>query len=83
MSERVPETGFTTSPETQFEAVIERVMLASRWTLIVFYFGLAFALVLYGVAFMYKCIKLALSIFTLTDNQVILAMLGEGTRRRR
>jgi uncharacterized protein (TIGR00645 family) len=76
MSERVPETGFTTSPETQFEAVIERVMLASRWTLIVFYFGLAFALVLYGVAFMYKCIKLALSIFTLTDNQVILAMLG-------
>ena len=51
-------------------------MLASRWALIVFYFGLAFALVLYGVAFIYKCIKLTMSIFTLTDNQVILAMLG-------
>ncbi len=76
MSERIPETAARTSPETQFEAMIERAMLASRWALIVFYFGLAFALVLYGVAFIYKCIKLTMSIFTLTDNQVILAMLG-------
>ena len=76
MSERIPGTGPRTSPETRFENMIERAILASRWALIVFYFGLAFALVLYGVAFIYKCIKLAMSIFTLTDNQVILAMLG-------
>ena len=76
MSERIPGTGPRTSPETQIEAMTERAILASRWALIVFYFGLAFALVLYGVAFIYKCIKLAMSIFTLTDNQVILAMLG-------
>ena len=76
MSERIPETSFKTSPETQIEVMIERAILASRWALVVFYFGLAFALVLYGVAFIYKCIKLAMDIFTLTDNQVILAMLG-------
>jgi uncharacterized protein (TIGR00645 family) len=76
MSERIPETAARTSRETQIEAMIERAILASRWALIVFYFGLAFALVLYGVAFIYKCIKLTMSIFTLTDNQVILAMLG-------
>ena len=76
MTERIPEAAARTSRETQLEIAIERTMLASRWALIVFYFGLAFALVLYGVAFIYKCIKLAMSIFTLTDNQVILAMLG-------
>jgi uncharacterized protein (TIGR00645 family) len=76
MSEKIPETSLKASPEQRMEIMIERAILASRWTLIVFYFGLAFALVLYGTAFMYKCIKLAVNIFTLTDNQVILAMLG-------
>ncbi len=56
--------------------MIERAMLASRWALIVFYFGLAFALVMYGASFAYKCIKLAMNIFVLSDNEVILAMLG-------
>jgi uncharacterized protein (TIGR00645 family) len=61
---------------TVTEAAIERSILASRWILIVFYAGLAFALALYAVSFVYKCIKLSLKIFTLDDNQVILAMLG-------
>ncbi len=58
------------------EAAIERAILAARWILIVFYFGLAVALALYAVAFVYKCIKVAGRLFSLTDNEVILAMLG-------
>lgn len=58
------------------EALIERAILGARWILIIFYFGLAFALALYGVSFIYKCVKLTVSLFTLTDNEVILAMLG-------
>lgn len=58
------------------EAVIEKTILAARWILIVFYFGLAFALAVYAASFVYKCFKLASSVFTLSDNEVILAMLG-------
>lgn len=58
------------------EPLIERAILGARWILIIFYFGLAFALALYGVSFIYKCVKLSVSLFTLTDNEVILAMLG-------
>lgn len=76
MSEKIPGTSLKALPEQRMEIMIERAILASRWTLIVFYFGLAFALVLYGAAFMYKCIKLAMTIFALSDNEVILAMLG-------
>lgn len=64
------------SPEAQFETMIERILLGSRWILIVFYFGLAFALFVYACAFIYKCIKLAMGVFVLTENEVILAMLG-------
>ena len=76
MSDQIPEAAREISREEQFEAFIERAILASRWALIVFYFGLAFALVIYAISFIYKCIKLAMSIFTLSDNEVILAMLG-------
>jgi uncharacterized protein (TIGR00645 family) len=77
MSDKISETALSTpSTEQQMETMIERAMLASRWTLIVFYFGLAFALVIYAASFAYKCIKLAIGIFTLSDNEVILAMLG-------
>jgi uncharacterized protein (TIGR00645 family) len=58
------------------EALLERAILAARWILIVFYFGLAFALALYAGSFIYKCFKLSINIFTLTDNEVILAMLA-------
>jgi uncharacterized protein (TIGR00645 family) len=61
---------------SQTEALIERAILGARWLLIVFYFGLAFALALYAGSFVYKCIKLSLRIFTLSDNEVILAMLS-------
>ncbi|MDX2287948.1 MAG: TIGR00645 family protein [Hyphomicrobiaceae bacterium] len=58
------------------EALIERVLLASRWLLVVFYMGLATALALYAISFINKCFKIATKIFTYTDNEVILAMLG-------
>jgi uncharacterized protein (TIGR00645 family) len=61
---------------SQTEFLIERAILAARWLLIVFYFGLAFSLGLYALSFVYKCAKLAMKIFTLTDNEVILAMLS-------
>jgi len=76
MSEKTSETALAPPSSTQMEATIERTILASRWVLIVFYFGLAFALVMYAMSFVYKCVKLVMNIFTLTDNEVILAMLG-------
>jgi uncharacterized protein (TIGR00645 family) len=61
---------------SETEALIERAMMAARWLLVVFYFGLAFSLALYAGSFIYKCIKLSTNIFALTDNEVILAMLS-------
>jgi uncharacterized protein (TIGR00645 family) len=71
-----PRTETRLSSLKHAEQLVERVMLASRWLLIVFYFGLAFALALYAGAFVYKCAKLTMRILTLTDNEVILAMLS-------
>lgn len=62
--------------DSEAEALIERAILACRWVLIVFYFGLAFALVVYAASFLYKCIKLVGNVFVLSDNEVILAMLS-------
>jgi uncharacterized protein (TIGR00645 family) len=58
------------------EAMLERAILACRWILVVFYFGLAFALLVYAGVFAYKCVKLVKSVFILSDNEVILAMLS-------
>jgi uncharacterized protein (TIGR00645 family) len=76
MSQDTPKPSLRGMPEGNIEAAIERTILASRWALLVFYAGLAFALALYGISFVFKCAKLAMSIFTLSDNEVILAMLG-------
>jgi uncharacterized protein (TIGR00645 family) len=58
------------------EVCMERAILACRWILVVFYFGLAFALLIYAGAFAYKCVKLVGNVFVLSDNEVILAMLS-------
>jgi len=60
----------------QVELAIERLLLASRWILLVFYFGLAAGLVVYAIAFVKKFVKVAGSVFELGDNDMILAMLG-------
>lgn len=76
MSDDTPKRSLKFLPEHTIEAAIERAMLASRWTLLVFYVGLAFALALYSISFVFKCAKLAMTIFAQSDNDVILAMLG-------
>jgi uncharacterized protein (TIGR00645 family) len=58
------------------ELMVERLILASRWLLVVFLLGLACALAVYAVSFMYKFGKVATSVFTLTDSEMILAMLA-------
>ncbi|MBC7778757.1 MAG: TIGR00645 family protein [Proteobacteria bacterium] len=58
------------------ELMVERIILASRWILVVFLLGLAGALAVYAVSFLYKFGKLAGSVFVLSDSEMILAMLG-------
>jgi uncharacterized protein (TIGR00645 family) len=58
------------------ELLVERVILAARWVLVVFYLGLAAALVVYAVSFISKFLKVAGSVFTLDEADMILAMLG-------
>ncbi len=58
------------------ELMIERALLASRWLLVVFYAGLALSLALYAGAFLLKLVKLAGAVTTLSEDQMILAMLG-------
>ena len=58
------------------ELLVERIILSSRWILVVFYLGLAAALALYGVSFVYKFYKVAINVFNLEEDEMILAMLG-------
>lgn len=58
------------------ELIVERIILSSRWLLVVFYLGLVAALALYGVSFIYKFLKVAGLVFVYDDAQMILAMLG-------
>src|SRR5262249_44534841 len=54
----------------------ERLLLARRWVLVVFYIGLAAALCLYTLSFFGKFAKIALSVFRLEEADMILAMLN-------
>lgn len=58
------------------EILVERIILSSRWLLVVFYLGLVAALAVYAVAFGYKFLKVAGNVFTLGEAEMILAMLG-------
>lgn len=58
------------------EIVIERIILSSRWLLVVFYIGLAFALAIYAVSFLGKMYKVAVNVFEYDESGMILAMLG-------
>jgi uncharacterized protein (TIGR00645 family) len=58
------------------ELLIERIILASRWVLVVFYLGLGAALAVYAVSFLAKFTKVAGSVFELDDAEMILAMLA-------
>ena len=58
------------------ELLVERIILSSRWILVVFYLGLVAALAVYAVSFLYKFVKVAKNVFVYDDAQMILAMLG-------
>lgn len=58
------------------ELLIERLILSARWILVVFYIGLAFALAIYALSFLYKLGKVTFDVFTLDEADMILAMLG-------
>ena len=58
------------------ELAVERIILASRWILVVFYIGLGAALGIYAVSFVFKLLKVAGDALTLDPAAMILAMLG-------
>jgi uncharacterized protein (TIGR00645 family) len=64
-----------TTPVKALELFIEKLLLASRWFLVVFYLGLAAALAVYAVSFLGKLWKIAINVFTYDDAEMILAML--------
>ena len=58
------------------EQIIERIILAARRILVVFYIGLGLGLTVYAAAFVLKLGKLSLTVFTATNEEMILAMLS-------
>lgn len=58
------------------ETVVERIILGSRWILVVFLLGLAVALAVYAVSFGLKLWKVMVSALVYDEADMILAMLG-------
>ena len=58
------------------ERLIESIILASRWLLVVFYLGLALALAIYAFSFGKKLIEFIDKVMVLQDTDTILLMLG-------
>ncbi len=49
------------------ELLVERIILSSRWLLVVFYLGLVAALAVYAFSFVLKFLKVAKNVFTYDD----------------
>lgn len=58
------------------ETVVERIILGSRWILVVFLIGLSVALAVYGLSFGVKLWKVIGNVFIYEESEMILAMLG-------
>jgi uncharacterized protein (TIGR00645 family) len=58
------------------ERLIESIILASRWLLVVFYLGLAAALAIYALSFGKKLFEFISVVMVLEDTETILKMLG-------
>ena len=58
------------------ELLVERIILSSRWLLVVFYLGLVAALAVYALSFGFKFLKVAKNVFVYSESEMILAMLG-------
>ncbi len=60
----------------KLEHLVESVILASRWLLVVFYLGLAIALGLYAVSFLRKLYDFTSKVMVVEDTDAILKMLA-------
>jgi uncharacterized protein (TIGR00645 family) len=60
----------------QLELMIERIILASRWLLVVFYLGLAMALLLYCISFCRKLWEYFSKVMVLEETDAILKILS-------
>src|ERR1700754_2531779 len=60
----------------RLELMIETVILASRWLLVIFYLGLAVALAIYALTFGVKLWDFISHVFVLDEADSILKMLG-------
>ncbi|MBL8906849.1 MAG: TIGR00645 family protein [Rhizobiales bacterium] len=60
----------------RIEQMVESIILASRWLLVVFYVGLAVALLVYAASFGLKLIAFMSKMMSLDETDTILAMLG-------
>jgi uncharacterized protein (TIGR00645 family) len=60
----------------QTERLIETIIFASRWILAPFYLGLALALFVLLIKFMFELVHIAEMAFTATESQVILGLLA-------
>src|SRR6478735_9024808 len=58
------------------ERLIENTILASRWVLVVFYIGLAAALLIYALSFAKKLVETAAQVMAIGEADAVLAMLG-------
>jgi uncharacterized protein (TIGR00645 family) len=56
-------------------SILDKTILASRWLLAVFYFGLIFGLAVYAVRFVYKLGKFASDVFANSDAQILIDLL--------
>lgn len=60
----------------RLELIVESVILASRWLLVVFYLGLAIALAIYALTFAKKLADFMSNAFIMDDAEAILKMLA-------
>jgi uncharacterized protein (TIGR00645 family) len=60
----------------RIEQMVESVILASRWLLVIFYVGLAIALLVYAATFGLKLVAFITKMVSLDETDTILAMLG-------
>lgn len=60
----------------KLEHLVESVILASRWLLVVFYLGLALSLALYAVSFVRKLYDFAVKVMVVDETDAILKMLA-------
>ncbi len=60
----------------KLEHLVESVILASRWLLVVFYLGLTIALGLYAVSFLRKLYDFTIKVMVVDETDAILKMLA-------